>query len=63
MSSEISISLFLSVCPASFLPGFSDTPTSLLLLSLCCLGCVSVSPREEGCAAKEKCSGSGELGP
>ena len=51
----------LSVCPASFLPGFSDTPSSLLLLSVCCLGCGSVSVSGGASAAWRKSVIMGEV--
>lgn len=55
----------MSVCPASFLPGFSDTfPSLSICLSVCCWGCLSASVSGgEACAQGRKaCSGRGGLG-
>lgn len=60
-SNEARISFCLSVQLPSFRV-FLTPPLSLLLLSVCCLGCVSVSLSREPLLQEEKYSEQGELG-
>lgn len=52
----------LSVCPASFLPGFSGTPSSLLFLCVSAAWGVCLCLGGPCCREEECCSGRGEGG-